>query len=149
MTRFSVESIQVIRDSLDLVRDHWDEIVEDSRVLDPHWDLFDGLERIGALRVFVARDDAGVVGYAVFILQPHLHCKGLLSAHNDAVFMRKDKRSSGDGYRLLKYCDDELSAAGVGMIFWHVKPRRDFGSALERMGYRMHEKIYTRIIEGA
>lgn len=151
MTTFRVETIQSVMDNFALVQQHWDEIVVDKTVrkLDPHWEFFQKMERIGGLVTLVARDSEGVMlGYAVFLLSHHLHDRTMLTAHNDAVFLRKDRRVGGVGYRLLKFCDEQLPRFGVNMINWHVKTCTDFGPALIKLGYKVHETIYTKFVGG-
>jgi L-amino acid N-acyltransferase YncA len=146
MITFTTETVQTVKDNIHLVEEHWEEIVLDKekRPLDPWWEWFEKVEQDGTLITFVARDENEVLGYAVFILHPHLHSRNLRIAVNDAVFLRKSNRAMGAGRQFLKYCDEELEKMGVQMINWHVKPIRDFGPALESMGYVMHEKIYIR-----
>ena len=142
------ENIQTVIDNFSLVEEHWSEVVQDkdARKLDVHWDFFKKAEQSNSLVVYVARDDGQVIGYAVWLLQFHLHCRTLLTAHNDAVFVSKGKRAFGAGIKLLRHCDSELPKLGVNMIFFHVKPSVDFSGSLIKMGYRYHEGIYTRSI---
>ena len=147
MITFGEGNMQVVRDNFHLVEEHWEEIVNTlQRPLKVSWDTFFAAEKNGMLRVFVAHEDLEVLGYAIFFLHPHLHSCQLMVAQNDAVFLKKEKRVMSKGREFLKYCDEELAKSGVKIIFWHVKPIRDFGPALENIGYEMHEKIYMRFV---
>lgn len=144
---FSRESIRVVMENQQLIEQHWGEVVADGaqRKLDVNWDFFLRCESVGGLVTFVAREQDEIVGYAVFLLQYHLHCKTTVSAHNDAIFIRKDKRKGGLGIRFLQYIDEELPRLGANMIFFHVKPAADFGPFLtRRLKYKFHETIYVR-----
>ena len=143
MTTFALEPFRVVEENKHLIEEHWKEVVRDNRKLDPHWEFFRSCEKMGLLRTYVARDKGEVVGYAVFALHPHLHSRYLMSAHNDAVFLSKEKRACGVGFRMLKWCTDDLVAEGMGCIYWHVKTWLDFGPALEKLGYSLAEKGYV------
>ena len=148
MITFSKGNVQTVRDNEALTRQHWNEIVKDGRKLEIDWDLFEALQNSGSLRVYVAQEDDEVLGYAAFVLQRHLHSKSCLVANNDAVFLRKDRRAYGAGLQFLAYCDEQLRQEGVSMIFWHIKPARDFSGTLEQLGYELHETIYAKFIGG-
>ena len=139
----SEEPFIVVRANDHLIEQHYKEVVVDGRVMDIHWDYFDNLEKNGSLVTIVARSKGEVVGYAVFMLQYHLHNRTLITGHNDAVFVRKDKRTRA-GAMILIAAEAILISKGVKMIFWHVKPAVDFGSALLKLGYSVHESVYIK-----
>jgi L-amino acid N-acyltransferase YncA len=148
MIAFSKEPFQVVEDNFHLIREHWDEVVRDSRPLDPWWELFRLQEKNGELVCFVVRKNEEVVGYAVFQLQPHFHSRNTKTAYNDAIFLRRDCRKNGLGKTFLEYCDEQLEKIGIDMIIWHVKPAVDFSSALKSIGYKHHATIYARNVGG-
>ena len=104
MIVFEHGSIHIVQDNFHLIEEHWEEIVlnKEQRPLSVHWDWFYKAEKDGDTRTFVVRDNEEVVGYAVFIVHPHLHSSGLIIAQNDAVFMKKDKRVMSMGKAFLQ-----------------------------------------------
>jgi GNAT superfamily N-acetyltransferase len=148
MIAFSKEPFKVVEDNFHLIRQHWDEVVRDSRPLDPHWEMFREMEKVGALVCFVVRKEGEVVGYTVFLLQPNTHSKNTKVAFCDAVFLRKDCRKGGIGKSFLEYCDEELEKIGANMILWHVKPHVDYSPSLKAMGYTHFATVYAREIGG-
>lgn len=146
MISFSKEPFQVVEDNFHLIKEHWDEVVRDSRPLDPWWELFRAQEQAGELICFIVRKENVVVGYAVFQLQPNFHSRNFKTAFNDAVFLKKDCRKNGVGKSFLEYCDEQLEKTGVNMIIWHVKPSVDFSGALKSIGYEHHATTYARTI---
>lgn len=148
MFAFSKEPFQVVEDNFHLIEEHWNEVVEDSRLLAPHWEYFREIEKLGQCVCFVVRKDKDkeVVGYAVWIFQPNLHSRNVRLAFNDAIFLKKDCRAGGLGKSFLEYCDEELEKLGAQMIVWHVKPAVDFSRALIAMGYSHHATVYARNI---
>lgn len=145
-TTFHTDTLQTVIDNFPLVQDHWNEIVKDSRKLDPHWDAFKRMEDAGVLRVFVARDseDDSVVGYAVFAILPNLHDRNCTTATNDALFLRRDKRNGRVALRFFQYCATQLEAENIQGILWHSKPWLDFGPLLEKLGYTLIDRIYGK-----
>ena len=148
MIAFSKEPFQIVEDNFHLIKEHWDEVVTDSRPLSPHWEYFRTVEKLGELVCFVVRKDGEVVGYTVWLFQPNLHSKDVILAFNDAVFLRKDCRTNGLGKAFLEYCDEELEKLGAQMIVWHVKPKVDFSGALKALGYSHHSTVYARNVGG-
>jgi len=148
MITFAKEPFQVVEDNFHLIKEHWDEVVRDSRELAPHWEFFRMAEKAGELICFVVRKDNEVVGYTVWLLQPHLHSRDMKLAFNDAVFLRKDCRKGGVGKAFLEYCDEELEKFGAKMIMWHVKPHVDYSASLKAIGYKHFATVYARDIGG-
>lgn len=148
MISFAKEPFQVVEDNFLLIKEHWDEVVEDSRTLDPWWELFRAQEKDNRLVCFVVRNEKQVIGYAVFQLQPNYHSRKVMAAYNDAIFLKKEFRKSGLGKSFLKYCDEELEKIGINMIIWHVKPAVDYSGTLKAIGYSHHATIYARNIGG-
>src|SRR5690349_2940560 len=58
-----------------MLNDHWNEVaLHKSHIpLAPNWSAYKHLEDAGVLRIFTAREDGALVGYAVFLVQKHLH----------------------------------------------------------------------------
>jgi GNAT superfamily N-acetyltransferase len=148
MISFSKEPFQIVEDNFHLIKEHWDEVVRDSRPLEPYWDFYRYAEDTGNLVCFLARDEGDVVGYTVFFLQPDLHSRNVKIASNNTVFLKKDCRKNGVGKAFLEYCDEELEKMGVQRIAWHMTPIVDFSGLLKTMGYRHFATIYTRDIGG-
>lgn len=105
-------------------------------------------ERAGVLRCYTVRSvGAELVGYAVFIVQRALHYRGSLQAAQDLIFVRRDYRGGGVGGGLISYCDEDLAAIGVQVVSHHTKAHHDFGPLLERLGYTLNERAYTRRLD--
>jgi Acetyltransferase (GNAT) family len=147
MITIKEENFNVVEENKHLVQEHWDEIVKDKRDLDVNWEFFRNLENLKSLVTIVARENDEVIGYAVFVLQYHLHSRKVLTAHNDAVFVKKNKRFRA-GALILKMSEEILNKRGATMIFWHVKPSVDFGKTLIKLGYNLHETIYIKHVGG-
>jgi len=110
------------------------------------WKRYCELDTNGKLATFIAKRDGVIVGYAVFIVQTHIHYCGALVAANSAVYIVPEARVGRVAIKLLRYAQIGLAAQGVKKIYYHVKRERDFGRLLEHLGYRDAERMYAKVI---
>ena len=131
-----------------LLQEHYDEIAQFKDIpLKPDFLRYDAIEKAGALRVYTARDDGRLVGYAIFIVGPHLHYKTSLQAVQDVLFLTEKLRRGLSGLKFIKWCDKMLASDGVQVVCQHVKKARDFGKVLLRLGYRHADTLYVRRLD--
>lgn len=138
-------------DCLPLISAHWEEIALNKSTikLDPDWDEYARLDRNGHLRIFTARDGAKLVGYFVLIVNRSLHYKNHLFAVNDILFMDKDYRKGSVAMRLLKFAEKAMRDEGVSLVMVNTKVHQPFDPLMERLGYNLIERIYSKnLIEG-
>ena len=143
---FQRESVEDVRHEIaPLLELHWFEIAHYSDItLDPDWTFY---ESSPAVRVFTARDDGRLVGYAVFFVSTNKHYRQSLQAVQDILFLLPEYRSRTVGPRLIIYADEELQAEGVQVVYQHVKAAHDFGPLLTRIGYERVDTIYARRLD--
>lgn len=125
-----------------LLVQHKDEIAHHKDIpLDPDKDFYMKACALGMVRVFTAREDAKLIGYAIFFVKPDFHYQQL-TAQQDIIFIQKDKR--GFGRKFIEWCDEQLKAEGVRFVSHHVKKAHDFSPLLRRIGYELVDLIYVR-----
>jgi hypothetical protein len=134
-----------IKEGMLLAQKHWEEVTAYKDFpLDPDWDLYIKLNEEGLCKCFIARDDQSkMVGYAVFFLRYSPHSRTVLCASADVLYVDPASRG-GTGMLFILFCEKELKAAGVQAIVQHVSIKHNFGRALERHGYHLHEYIYSK-----
>lgn len=139
-----VRAADIWGEALPLMRAHWEEIGHDRDllVLDPDLVRISALEQAGAWLTFEARRDGQLVGYAGYIVSPHLHYRAAVTAFADVIYL--DPSLRGHAFRFLRFIDAELRRVGAVKTFVHMKRERDFGPLLERLGYVWAEKLYSR-----
>jgi hypothetical protein len=98
----------------------------------------------GILRVYTARRDGVLKGYAAFIVHDSSQYAGTITATQDTIFLEKDERRGFAGSRFIRFCEDDLRDAGVHLIVQTATFQRDFGVVLERMGYIPTAILYER-----
>lgn len=125
---------------------HWEEIATWPDIpLDPDREAYAEADDAGLLRLYTARDAAGLlVGYAAYVVRTHLHYRHSKQAVQDVVYLRPECRRGRIGRQLLEYGDAQLAGEGVQVVYQHVKLTHNFGPLLERLGYEHVENVYAR-----
>ncbi len=113
----------------------------------PDWAAYRFLATAGMLKVFTARQEGVLIGYAAYAIHQNLHYRDRKHAVQDVLYLDPDYRGKMMGVRLIKYADDVLMHDGVHLVSHHVKVKNDFGPLLERIGYHLVEKIYERRLD--
>ena len=126
---------------------HYDELcVTKEFPLDPDYDAYRKIADSGNLVCVVCMDDNEVVGYIVFIVQPHLHYKSCLTAFEDIYYVKPEYRKGRIGIRLFQYAEKVLKSAGVNRIIMHTKIHLDNSRLFEYLEYKHSDKLYTKIL---
>jgi hypothetical protein len=130
-----------------LLEKHYKEIAHYQDIpLIPAYEQYMKLDSMGMLRVFTAREESGeCAAYAIFFVKHNLHYSSSLQAVQDIIYVDPNKR--GFGARLIKWCDEQLKAEGVQVVYHHVKVAHNFGPLLERMGYQLVDLIYGKRLD--
>ena len=146
--KFGRETLSTcLEEAKPLLIEHWKEIAQyDDIPLDPDYERYYTLENNGLLRVFTARSEEGsIIGYAVFFVNTNAHYKQSLQAMQDIIFIHPNHR--GTGGRFILWCDEQLKAEGVQVVFHHIKAAHNFGPMLERFGYELIDLIYGKRLD--
>jgi len=145
---FSIESAQDhFYEAMPLLREHWKEITHWKDIpLEPDIDGYKQIEDAGMLRCYIARSAGQMVGYAVFFIRTNLHYKSSKQALQDVIYI--DPQFRGIGLKFVDWCDQQLRADGVQVVFHHFKNKRDFGVILEsKLNYELIDVIYGRRLD--
>jgi GNAT superfamily N-acetyltransferase len=148
MIEYAVEDPATFIEELkEVIPLHYDELcVTKDFPLMPDYEAYGRLYVAGFLRCVTARDESGLVGYAIFIVQPHLHYKSCKTAFEDIYFLRKEHRLGRTGIRLFQFAEEALRADGVNRIIMHTKIHMDNSKLFEYLGYKHTDKLYTKIL---
>lgn len=131
---------------------HWLEATADHSVpLDIWWQAFEQLEEAGAMLTVTARIGGHLVGYATYVMHPHLHYHGRLIAQSDAFFLLPAARRGHVGIKLFRVAEEKLRLRGVAEI-WnrekdHVRPgrgRSTIAPVFRRLGFRPVEHVWRK-----
>lgn len=126
---------------------HYDELcVTKDFPLMPDYAAYGRLCNANMLKCIVARSDAELIGYALFIVNPHLHYSTCKTAFEDIYFLRKDHRLGRTGIRLFQFAEQALRDDGVNRIIMHTKIHLDNSKLFEYLGYKLTDKLYTKLL---
>ena len=127
---------------------HYDELCETKEFpLDPDYDSYMQLCNANMIKCITCRMDGELIGYATFIIKPHLHYKSWKTAFEDIYFIKKEFRKKHIGIGLLQYSEGVLKSIGVNRVIMHTKVHMDNSGLFEYLGYRITDKIFTKILD--
>jgi GNAT superfamily N-acetyltransferase len=125
---------------------HYREIAlnQDAIKLNPDIEQYEEAERIGALKIFTARDEGKIVGYFAVLVTRSLHYADHIYANNDVIFLHPEYRKGFTASKLIKFALDCLAQDGISMVFINTKLHRPFDILLRRMGFDHVENVYAK-----
>lgn len=130
---------------MELMREHWEET--ESHVQSgpaPVAEAYRMMERQNIVIAFGAFDGTELIGYVILFVVPHHHY-GFLFAQHDVLFVRKDKRTSSAGWRLIRAAEDAARDRGALFVTWHAKHGSGLAAAFgKRDEYEMEDIIYRK-----
>jgi GNAT superfamily N-acetyltransferase len=130
-----------------LFAEHYDELcVTKDFPAEPDYEAYKRLADAGMLRCIVCRVDEMVIGYIVFIIQPHLHYKSCKTAFEDLYFIKKEYRKGRIGIKLFQYAEKVLKHVGVQRVIVHTKIHLDNSRLFEYLKYKWTDKLFTKMI---
>ncbi len=128
---------------------HWEELAnnKDVRPLDPDYDTYITLNEAGLVRLFTARDDSNrLVGYFIFVVCNNLHYKTWKHANVDIYYIDPEYRNLGSGSEMVNEVEKWLKSLGVQFITMMDKTHKSHQSFFTRLGYKMVEQNYEKLI---
>lgn len=141
--------VPFMADAASMLRRHWAE-------LSSHKDIplaideatYRAVEMQGALRIYTARLDGELVGYAAFFLQWHAHYAESKQAMQDVLYVAPEHRGRLIGLRLIRHSERALRAEGVQVVRHHVKvAHAQLGDILEALGYSAEEITFSKRLD--
>jgi GNAT superfamily N-acetyltransferase len=150
--RFQREPIALLwTEVMPLLAAHYREVAHFQDIpLDPDQAFYENSEAVGIFRAYTARDEFGkLVGYAAYFVLPNPHYRSLKQAVGDVVYVTPKHRGHLVGFRMLKWCHEQLTAEGCETATQHVKtvPGLDFSPLLQGMGYEVVEKLLVKRLQ--
>ena len=116
--------------------------------LAPDHPTYDLLARLGRLRIYLARIDARLVGYAAFIVHQHLHYRELRIAEADVLWVDEAYRAGSTvGADLLRVAEQGLAEDGVDLICHRSKRAQPIDHFLARLGYEAQETVFVKRLD--
>ena len=143
----NAEPFSFLKDLETLFPAHYEELcVTKDFPLMPDYDAYKRLADAGQVVCIVCMDDDEVVGYIVFLVQPHLHYKTCLTAFEDIYYLKPEYRKGRTGIKMFKYAEEVLKSVNVNRIIMHTKVHLDNSRLFEYLGYKNSDKLFTKIL---
>lgn len=142
-----VNGLDFLNELEQIFPEHYEELcVTKDFPLEPDYDAYRQLAQVGMLRCITCRIDGELIGYIVFIVQPHLHYKSCKTAFEDLYYVKKEFRKGRIGIKLFQYAEKVLKERGVNRIIMHTKIHLDNSRLFEYLGYKHTDKLYTKLL---
>ena len=78
------------------------------------------------------------------IVNKSLHYQDHLFAYNDVIFLAKGHRKGLTGVKLIKFASEAMEAEGISLMMVNTKVHQSFDKILERLGYNLIERVYSK-----
>ena len=126
---------------------HYEELcVTKDFPLEPDLAAYERLRVAGMLKAVTCRNDGELIGYIIFIVQPHLHYMSCITAFEDLYYVKKEYRKGRTGIKLFQFSEKVLKDAGVRRIIMHTKIHMDNSRLFEYLGYKNTDKLFTKLL---
>lgn len=142
----------VIREALPLLRRHWQEVAlyHDRIPLEPDFDYYYAMERMGRVALITARSHGTLVGYMMQVVGPGVHYLKTLWSNNVVLWVDPAFRGR-IGLALLIKMEEHLRSRGVTLFEIESKIYKEddvhLGRILDHRGFRrvavVHHKVLT------
>lgn len=147
---FQVERYaDTIEEAKPLLTRHWDEIARNKDIvpLDPDYPRYDLLEKHGKLRAFTIRDSGQLAGYAVYIVDTHLHYRTIKWAISDIFWTDPAVRATPAIIWLLRFVERELAKERPIVMHTTYKDAHPGpGIVLAKLGHTLIEHGYAKVL---
>jgi len=135
------------RELAPILPEHYEELcVTKDFPLEPDLAAYERLRVAGMLKAVTCRNDGELVGYIIFIVQPHLHYMSCITAFEDLYYVKKEYRKGRTGIKLFQFSEEVLKDAGVRRIIMHTKIHMDNSRLFEYLGYKNTDKLFTKLL---
>ena len=134
----------MVRELAPLLARQQEEVGRAYQDFDPDWGRYFEYERAGILRLWIARDENGVlVGYVIGSVIHGLHAASTVHHYADLFWLAPEWRDGLLGLRLLRSAAEAVRELGVRVLRWEVNDtfmpdengRSRVAKLLERIGF--------------
>lgn len=149
--------VDIQRELPDLFYPHWEEVALDKAYifLNPDWDKYLFLEKIGTLHIIAARDNGKLIGYYFGLVQTHLHYAHSLTAHTDIFYLAPPYRKGYIGVKL--FTEAERMVRDLRAEKWYVASKLhatphgrrktlNVKPIFDHLGFVQAENLYTKLL---
>lgn len=142
---YQVNFRDVVEEVLPLMQLHFDEVspFRHKEIFDPDVDMYLQLDGANRLPFSVAKYKDKIIGYNVYSLMRHPHCK-VSFAHQEVFYVLKEYRGKGVGRMLLEFSDMELRMIGIKYVCNSFSAEFDETGIIENNGCKLMDKLFIK-----
>ena len=113
----------LLADVKPLLEEHYEELAlyAGEIPLDPDYDFYHAVERTGILRIYTARENGVLIGYAIYFARKHHHYRQHTWAISDIILVQKHHRNFGVATKMFNYLEADMRLAGVDVMHTNTK----------------------------
>ena len=136
MISYGIESLQSSKSEVeDMLPAQWQHTGDSDLKCEPHWPIYEAMEKVNSGFLLIARDNDRAVGYLVAIFHPHLNSRQSLVGTVSTYFV-EDRPSRAFILRgLFQAAIDEMMKRPVARINIDTEYHNSCGILLERLGF--------------
>ena len=143
--------VEAYSDCIEEMKEHYEDHYKELSVtktvpLEPDYEAYFTLEKLGISKVITCRKDNVLIGYIIFVITPHLHYKSCKTAVEDIYYVTKQERKGRVGIKLFQFAEQYLKSINVNRIMYSTKIHLDNSKLFEYLGYTYIEKLYSKMI---
>jgi GNAT superfamily N-acetyltransferase len=130
----------------ELVRDYYTRTIakHGMRPLAFKWKVYKELEWRGECKLFIAREDDRLIGFALYVMQHHLHHADQYVAHCTMIGVRPEFRNQGIGRSLIEFAEAWFKQHGITHMVHHHRLIYNVTPLFESMGFKPEELGYVK-----
>lgn len=111
------------------------------------WDCYQKMEDTGSLKLLAARCDGALVGYAAYLIAPHLMYSRTLHIYCDSIYVTPEHR--GIAPRIIRAAEvgfRTLAGDRVVRLIYSTPALNGFPQVLECLGYPAAETVHVKLL---
>lgn len=148
ITYKAVNPFEFLKELEEIFPAHYEELcVTKDFPMAPDYKQYWNMANLGWLVCINCMDGDSLIGYIIFIIQPHLHYRTCITAFEDIYYLKPEYRKGRIGIKMFKYAEEVLKEIGVHRIIMHTKIHLDNSRLFEYLGYKHTDKLYTKILQ--
>lgn len=134
-----------------ILQEHWEKLAgnKENIKLNPDIQKYQSLQDLGILKNIMAYEGEEIVGYSIFLLQPHIHYKENIFGYVDVIFVKEKNRINPFiGIKLIVETEKVCKANNVSTLLYHTKPHHDvIEKILTKKGYKHIENTFGKYLK--
>ena len=110
------------------------------------WASMIKLESMGKVALFTARIENKLVGFALYVMYPHLHHGGNIWAMCDILAVDPDQRGKGVATNIVEHAERRFKQMGITQMMHSYRTIYGVTPLFEKLGFTCIEHLYRKAL---